>query len=140
MAGSVSGGCVENAVAQEIASAMETGIPVVVDYGVSDETAWEVGLSCGGELRVFVEPRIRPELISALRDESETVAATIIGGVDPIGATLIGESWFPPSTAEAVQEVVMAATEDVARRAQCTSESSETPTHARSPFPTTASG
>lgn len=115
MAGSVSGGCVESAVAQEIAAAIETGIPVVVDYGVSDETAWEVGLSCGGELRVFVEPRVRPELISALRDDTETVTATIIGGVDPIGATLIGESWLPPNTEETVQEIVMAATEDVAR-------------------------
>jgi xanthine dehydrogenase accessory factor len=118
MAGSVSGGCVESAVAQEIASVIDTGIPVVVDYGVSDETAWEVGLSCGGELRVFVEPRVRPELISALKDEVETVAATIIGGVDRIGATLIGESWLPPSTKEPVQATVMTATEDVARRAR----------------------
>ncbi len=118
MAGSVSGGCVESAVAQEIGSAIEIGIPVVVDYGVSDETAWEVGLSCGGELRILVEPRIRPELISALRDEVETVAATIIGGIDPIGATLIGESWLPPSTEVAVQETVMAATADVARLAR----------------------
>ena len=118
IAGSVSGGCVESATAQAIASVIQTGIPVVVDYGVSDEAAWEVGLSCGGELRVFVEPRVRPELISAMSDEAGTVAATIIGGVDPIGATLIGESWLPPSAEEPVQDVVVTATEDVARQAR----------------------
>ena len=53
--GSVSGGCVEGAV---IAEAMEIaqGAPAkVLEFGVADETAWEVGLSCGGTIRVFVE-------------------------------------------------------------------------------------
>jgi len=54
--GSVSGGCVEGAV---VAEAMEIadGAPAkLLEFGVADETAWEVGLSCGGTIRVLVEP------------------------------------------------------------------------------------
>lgn len=54
--GSVSGGCVEGAVVFEAVEAIETGKPKVLEFGVADETAWEVGLSCGGRIRVFVEP------------------------------------------------------------------------------------
>ena len=54
--GSVSGGCVEGAVVFEAVEAIETGQPKVLEFGVADETAWEVGLSCGGKIRVFVEP------------------------------------------------------------------------------------
>lgn len=55
MAGSVSGGCVEGAVYEEAQSVLETGEPKLLDYGVSNETAWSVGLSCGGRIEVFVE-------------------------------------------------------------------------------------
>ena len=58
--GSVSGGCVENAVAQEIAEAATRGTARLVTYGVADETAWEVGLSCGGTISVLIEPAVRP--------------------------------------------------------------------------------
>jgi xanthine dehydrogenase accessory factor len=54
--GSVSGGCIEGAVADAAKQAMATGAPRLLDFGVSDERAWEVGLSCGGKVRVFVEP------------------------------------------------------------------------------------
>ncbi|MEM8750490.1 MAG: XdhC family protein [Pseudomonadota bacterium] len=54
--GSVSGGCVEGAVVFEAVEAIETGAPKMLEFGVADETAWEVGLSCGGRIRVFVEP------------------------------------------------------------------------------------
>ncbi len=54
--GSVSGGCVEGAVVFEAVEAIETGQPKVLEFGVADETAWEVGLSCGGKIRVYVEP------------------------------------------------------------------------------------
>ena len=118
IAGSVSGGCVESAAAQEIASAIEAGISVVVDYGVSDDAAWEVGLSCGGELRVLIEPRVRPELVSSLLSNAETVAATIIGGVAPIGATLIDNAWLPSGANEPIHDVILTATEQVARLAQ----------------------
>jgi xanthine dehydrogenase accessory factor len=55
MEGSVSGGCVEGAVVQAAAHTFATGEPQVLEYGVTDERAWEVGLACGGKLTVFLE-------------------------------------------------------------------------------------
>jgi xanthine/CO dehydrogenase XdhC/CoxF family maturation factor len=54
-AGSVSGGCVEGAVIEEALRVMKSGKPKLVQYGIADETAWDVGLSCGGVIQVFVE-------------------------------------------------------------------------------------
>jgi len=56
MAGSVSGGCVEGAVVVEAIEALEDGAPRILDYGVSDDEAFAVGLACGGRIRVLVEP------------------------------------------------------------------------------------
>jgi xanthine/CO dehydrogenase XdhC/CoxF family maturation factor len=53
--GSVSGGCVEGAVVAESLDVIESGKPKMLEFGVADETAWQVGLSCGGTIRVFVE-------------------------------------------------------------------------------------
>ncbi len=53
--GSVSGGCIEGAVIQTAKDVMRTNEPTVLEFGVSDEQAWEVGLACGGTVRVFVE-------------------------------------------------------------------------------------
>ena len=53
--GSVSGGCVEGAVVTEAIDVIESGKPKMLEFGVADETAWQVGLSCGGTIRVFVE-------------------------------------------------------------------------------------
>ena len=55
LAGSVSGGCIEGAVADAAKETMQTGAPQLLDFGISDERAWEVGLACGGKLKVFVE-------------------------------------------------------------------------------------
>ncbi len=55
MMGSVSGGCIEGAVVHESGSVMEDGTPKLLEYGVTDEMAWEVGLACGGTVKVFVE-------------------------------------------------------------------------------------
>ena len=55
MVGSVSGGCIEGAVVHEAGSVMESGSPKLLEYGVTDEMAWEVGLACGGTVKVFVE-------------------------------------------------------------------------------------
>jgi xanthine dehydrogenase accessory factor len=55
MAGSVSGGCIEGAVADAALKTMETGTPQLLDFGVTNERAWEVGLACGGKVKVFVE-------------------------------------------------------------------------------------
>ncbi len=80
MAGSVSGGCVEAATAGEIAAALERGTPRLVTFGVSDERAWEVGLACGGTIKVFVEPEIRPEVLAAARGQGGEVVATVLEG------------------------------------------------------------
>ena len=53
--GSVSGGCIEGAVVREALEVMESGEPRVLEYGVSNERAWDVGLACGGRVRVYVE-------------------------------------------------------------------------------------
>ena len=53
--GSVSGGCVEGAVVTEALDVIESGKPKTLEFGVADETAWKVGLSCGGTIRVYVE-------------------------------------------------------------------------------------
>ena len=53
--GSVSGGCVEGAVVTEAMDVIASGQPKMLEFGVADETAWNVGLSCGGTIRVFVE-------------------------------------------------------------------------------------
>ena len=55
MHGSVSGGCIEGAVVHEARQVMEDGKPRLLDFGVSDEMAWEVGLACGGKVEVWVE-------------------------------------------------------------------------------------
>ncbi|MFQ5528180.1 MAG: XdhC family protein [Thermoanaerobaculia bacterium] len=55
MAGSVSGGCVEGAVVEQAREVITSGEPALVEYGVSDDLAWSVGLSCGGQLEVFIE-------------------------------------------------------------------------------------
>lgn len=53
--GSVSGGCIEGAVIEAAGEVMVSGVPRLLEFGVSDEQAWQVGLACGGRVRVFVE-------------------------------------------------------------------------------------
>jgi xanthine dehydrogenase accessory factor/LAO/AO transport system kinase len=53
--GSVSGGCVEGAVIEQAQATIADGKPRLLDFGVSDEQAWEVGLACGGKVEIFVE-------------------------------------------------------------------------------------
>jgi len=54
--GSVSGGCVEGAVIEEAQAAMQDAKTRKLEFGVSDEQAWSVGLACGGRIEIFVEP------------------------------------------------------------------------------------
>jgi xanthine dehydrogenase accessory factor len=90
--GSVSGGCVEGAVYELSMDVSATGDPVLETYGVSDDDAFAVGLTCGGILDIFVEPvnqRVFPELgeIAAAVERGEPVAvATVIAGPGQIGA------------------------------------------------------
>src|SRR6476620_4811315 len=69
--GSVSGGCVEGAVYELATEVAASGTPVLQRYGISDENAFEVGLTCGGIIDIFVEPVSRdnfPELGEITRD------------------------------------------------------------------------
>jgi len=88
LAGSVSGGCVESATAMEVAEAITRGTPKLVTFGVTDERAWEVGLACGGTIRVFVEPSVRAEVLDAARGPGGIVIATVIEG-EGVGSTLV---------------------------------------------------
>lgn len=54
--GSVSGGCVETAVIDGALDAINSGQPRLVEFGVTAEMAWEVGLACGGRIKVYIEP------------------------------------------------------------------------------------
>jgi xanthine dehydrogenase accessory factor len=110
VAGSVSGGCVEGAVFQLAQQVLESGVPELVHYGYSDDEAFAVGLTCGGELDVFVE-RIDPTdgtgFERVLRDVAaeEPVAVVIVidapseSGEPPVrGAKLlIGPDWVEGS-------------------------------------------
>ena len=53
--GSVSGGCVEGSVISEAIDVIGSGTAKMLEFGVADETAWRVGLSCGGKIHVYVE-------------------------------------------------------------------------------------
>lgn len=53
--GSVSGGCIEGAVVEQALAAIKDGNTRLLDFGVTNEQAWEVGLACGGKVQVFVE-------------------------------------------------------------------------------------
>ncbi|MEX2630980.1 MAG: XdhC family protein [Tistlia sp.] len=59
MLGSVSGGCIEGAVVEAAGAAMKDGKPRLLEFGVSDEDAWSVGLACGGSVQVYLE-RLEP--------------------------------------------------------------------------------
>src|SRR5437588_8505952 len=81
IAGSVSGGCLEGEVFEQ-AQAVLKGKPAgLFHYGVSDDLAWTVGLSCGGEVDVLVEPlgQVHQELIDALRSERPVILSTDLG-------------------------------------------------------------
>jgi len=83
ISGSVSGGCVEGAVVEASLEVMDSGVPQLLHFGVSDETAWEVGLACGGTIDVFVnllDPAWYEPLSSAIQQERTVAAATIIQG------------------------------------------------------------
>jgi xanthine dehydrogenase accessory factor len=67
IAGSVSGGCVEGAAAEEIEKARASGHCRVIRYGISDEEAWDVGLACGGTIDVLVEPQLPAAAVTAAR-------------------------------------------------------------------------
>ncbi len=96
IAGSVSGGCVEGAVVEASMEAIKTGKPQLLHFGVADETAWGVGLACGGQIEVFVEPLNQQQfnlIARALTDELPVAVSRIVKGDESLigkGALNVG--------------------------------------------------
>lgn len=103
MTGSVSGGCVEGAVVEEAKAVLKAGVPKSLHYGVTDDAAWEVGLACGGQLDLLVEPlaawvqaappgepSLLDELESAIGEGRPIVRAVVFRGP----AQWVGKSWL----------------------------------------------
>ena len=85
--GSVSGGCVEGAVFEEGVQALKSNRPKLLHFGVADETAWDVGLACGGSIDIFVKPldqQLFKSLRSVLVDEQPVVLVTVVKGSDKL--------------------------------------------------------
>ncbi|MBX3037735.1 MAG: XdhC family protein [Anaerolineales bacterium] len=85
--GSVSGGCVENAVIEAGYEVLKNNQPQLLHFGVADETAWEVGLACGGSIDVFVNvlsQGIFQHLKSIYSNENSAIHITVIAGSDKL--------------------------------------------------------
>lgn len=80
LAGSVSGGCVEGAAVEEVGRARAEGVGRVIRYGISDEDAWGVGLTCGGTIDVLIEPRLDPLVVEAARDPGRVIVTPLAPG------------------------------------------------------------
>ena len=83
IAGSVSGGCVEAAVVDAAREVLRTASPKLLHFGVADETAWAVGLACGGTIEVFVEkadPSFLDHARKLLQEDQPAVLATVVEG------------------------------------------------------------
>ena len=91
LAGSVSGGCVENEVYGLAREALAGGPPALASYGISDELGLSVGLPCGGEIDVFVdayEPELIERLLTAAEREEPAVLYEVVSG-EPLGAKVL---------------------------------------------------
>ncbi|MFI6344029.1 XdhC family protein [Streptomyces sp. NPDC050560] len=92
--GSLSGGCVESAVYEAAQEVLDTGLAQLVTYGVSDDDAFAVGLTCGGTLEILIRP-VDPRapawtaLMTALDHHQPAALATSLAGPAPLGATLL---------------------------------------------------
>jgi xanthine dehydrogenase accessory factor len=93
LTGSVSGGCVEGAVYETGMEVLQTGRPRLLHFGVADETAWEVGLACGGSIEVFVRPLDRAlfaAVSAALAEERPFATLTLVSApADLLGQELL---------------------------------------------------
>src|SRR6185503_8571013 len=85
--GSVSGGCVEGAVFEAGVDVLKSNRPQLLHFGVADETAWDVGLACGGSIDIFVKP-LDPEFFRPLRstwtEEKSGVLVTVVRGPEDL--------------------------------------------------------
>lgn len=110
--GSVSGGCVEGAVIQASTEVLKSGKPQRLHFGVADETAWDVGLACGGKIDIFLQqadPQVINPLLDRIKNEQRSTLLTTVGGSgegtselrDENGAKIAGE---PVGTAAAIND------------------------------------
>jgi xanthine dehydrogenase accessory factor len=119
--GSVSGGCVEAAVIEAGVRAMQSNRPRLLHFSVADETAWQVGLTCGGSLDVFVNPLdagFFAELQAALSEPDTAVLITVVRGpAEILGRELllrengqtagtVGSEWDAPALKLARERLV----------------------------------
>ena len=117
--GSVSGGCVEGAVYETGLTVIKTGKPQLLHFGVTNESAWEVGLACGGSIDVFVQ-RLDPGWYDVIRsiiqaDRSSVVVTVIRGPIALLGQeTIIGEDGTVIGVIDPeIDREVLAAAQDV---------------------------
>ncbi|HEY7600100.1 MAG TPA: XdhC/CoxI family protein [Candidatus Limnocylindrales bacterium] len=96
IAGSVSGGCVEAACADEVRAARDRGEVRVVRYAISDSRAWEVGLACGSTIDVLIEPALQPALLTAAEQPPAAVLTDL-----PVGAPGKNDGPAPPAAGPA---------------------------------------
>lgn len=93
--GSISGGCVEGAVYEQAQLVLSSGQPVSETYGVADDDAFAIGLTCGGTLEVFIEPVNRTtfhdflQVVDAVDHGEHLTVATVIGGAQNVGRHLV---------------------------------------------------
>ena len=101
--GSVSGGCVEGAVYELAGEVIASGQAVLKRYGISDDTAFSVGLTCGGLIDIYVEPVSRDsfpelgEIVAAVRAGTPLAVATVVAGPGEVSARRV--IWADPDRA-----------------------------------------
>lgn len=114
MIGSVSGGCVETAVVQEALDSQRDGRPRLLNYGVSDDVAWDVGLACGGKISVFVElldVSWWRSLVEGVREDQRQATVTIIKGQHTGQKVLVDDGGLKFASAGLPQELCSTLTE-----------------------------
>ena len=108
IAGSVSGGCVEGAAAEEIERARRDGHSRVIRYGISDEQAWDVGLACGGTIDVLIEPELAGAVASAAVERGLAVATPL-----PLDAPAAEFGLHPPGAGAPPEAPIVVAADGI---------------------------
>ena len=99
MEGSVSGGCVENDVFERALIVLDSGKPDLTTYGIADELGWEVGLSCGGSIDVFIEPFALDDALEARRKcDRSPLQRALATAVSTGWASRAADSWSRTET------------------------------------------
>lgn len=120
MSGSVSGGCVESAVIEEALASLADFTPRLLHFGVADDIAWDVGLACGGEIDVYVEP-LDAELFYQLESlhsrDAHYALLTVVSGPSVGTKLLISQDGFGYAAGDAdILDVLMTSAVGLMRR------------------------